>query len=450
MSGPSITPPEPGVAGWVRGRLRYSPRLVPDTLWTLTNNFLTVASGLVIFKIISHWIAASDYGRASLVLGIVGLLNSLIAGPLVLAHMRLYFDHAKNGEGEQYFQTVKRLLLLTAAGMSAVYLLFSGASAILGESVYWTLALPAILLLFTQTQLSGTFAFLEVGKAYRALTIAVAASKILQVPALVALLYLSVSRPASIVFSQAVASAVVVFVWSLLPSFYVRTSTTKFSMAKISAAAMHVFGWSIYLFNLFSWLLTTSDRYIIEHFWSTKEVGIYALNYGLWSVPFLSMNAWLEQLVRARLYESAEADDRKKMMSLIRRRLMLTATLGTTMTAAIYFVGSQIAVMVIGERYWFGTQLMMLICVAHLFYVLAASLHVVFHAVKRTHALMWIAIVTSVANVAANLVLVPKMGIIGAGWSTLAAYVLMFVITILTAWFVLLRAGTRSDMDEVR
>src|SRR5438477_40152 len=243
----------PTLAGRLRNRLKYSPRLIPDTFWTLTNNLFTAASGILIFKVISKLVPASEYGQASLVLGIVALLNNLVAGPAILAHLRLYFQHSKEGSGNLYARAVSRLLIKTAVMMSGVYLVIALAYLAVADRVYWQLAIPAVLLLFTQTQQTGTFAFLEAEKNYRGLMVAQSLSKVLQLPFLILLLWLVASGPASVVSSQVLAAGTVALIWGFfaMKKAPPGASEQEFSQKQIRESAWRVFGWSLYLFNLF-------------------------------------------------------------------------------------------------------------------------------------------------------------------------------------------------------
>src|SRR5437870_3262179 len=129
MPPPVSAPEQPGnlftSVKAMRNRLRRAPRLLPDTFWTLTSNILNIISGILIFKLVSWYVPAAEYGKASLVLGIVGLLSQFIAGPTNMAHLRLYFEHAKEGRGGLYARAVSTLLLKTAATMAAIYLVIA-------------------------------------------------------------------------------------------------------------------------------------------------------------------------------------------------------------------------------------------------------------------------------------------------------------------------------------
>ncbi|MCU1285737.1 MAG: polysaccharide biosynthesis protein [Acidobacteriales bacterium] len=405
----------------VKSRLRLSPRLLPDFLWTFGGNFFTALSGLFIFKIISRYVPAQEYGKASLVLGVAGLLSQFLAGPMVLAQLRLYFEQAKLGFAQEYATAIRKLLLVMAAVMSAIYLALAFFAQAKSNPIYLSLAIPAVLLIFTQTQLSGTLAILEGKKQYRGLMIGYSLSKVLQVPALILFVYLAVSGPTSVVLSQAIAALAVALFWGSWqrPS---ATAAADFSVRKLATSAMRSFGFSLYLFTLFGWLMATSDRYIIGHYWTTREVGIYAINYGLWSMPYMSLNAWLEGLVRSRIFERAEAEEWPVVRRILLNRLVLTFALCSLLTAFIYFVGKRIAIMIIGERYWHSETLMLLICAAHFLYIFGGVFYNFFIAAKRVRIMSNISFFAALTNVVLNIALVPRLGIIGAAWSTLAAY----------------------------
>jgi O-antigen/teichoic acid export membrane protein len=226
--------------------------------------------------------------------------------------------------------------------------------------------------------------------------------------------------------SQAIAAAVVVLVWRIRSSNTPTSKSNKkhFSLVDTAVSAFQAFGPALYLFSFFCWIMATSDRYIIDHFRTTKEVGIYAINYGLWSIPYLSLSAWLE-VTRTRVFERAEIQDWPGVRRILRNRLMLTCALAILITAVIYLFGKKLASLVIGEAYWHSRALMLIICTAHWFYVMGIAFQNAFTSAKRAATMVKIVFCMSLLNVLLNIILVPRFGIIGAAWSTLVAYVLM-------------------------
>jgi O-antigen/teichoic acid export membrane protein len=78
-----MSAPDPAPGGVLSLPLSIFRRLRHDALWSLAGNLLTVGSGLATLKIIGRFVETSQYGAASLVLGLVALLNQLIANPLL-------------------------------------------------------------------------------------------------------------------------------------------------------------------------------------------------------------------------------------------------------------------------------------------------------------------------------------------------------------------------------
>ena len=80
------------------------------------------------------------------------------------------------------------------------------------------------------------------------------------------------------------------------------------------------------------------------------------------SVPdgMLGLNAWLEVLVRARIFERAEARDWAGVRRLLRNRVLLGATCGTVITAVIYFFGHWLAFKIIGAVAGFVLSIVLL------------------------------------------------------------------------------------------
>ena len=342
---------------------------------------------------------------------------------------RLYFEHAKTGRGAHYEIAVRKHLLVTSAWLALIYLAVTVIGYAAGRTVYWNLAVPALLLLVLQTQLTGTFTFLEAERRYRSLTVAQSLFKILQVPCLIVLLQLTICAPTAIIGAQVVAVASVIALWGRRSRRVERSRVAAegFTTKEVAQSAAASFGWSVYLMTAFSWLLSTSDRYVIDYFLSSGEVGVYSVNYGLWSMPYLMLNAALELTIRSRVFQRAETADWAGVRTLILARLTISVALGLIGTGLLYLIGPKVAALVIGVPYRRGTELMLLIAGAHAFYAAGISYYSVFVSAKRVAVMVPIMAAACVLNVVLNVLLISQLGIIGAAWSTLITFSAMGV-----------------------
>jgi O-antigen/teichoic acid export membrane protein len=63
--------------------------------------------------------------------------------------------------------------------------------------------------------------------------------------------------------------------------------------------------------------------------------------------------------------------------------------------------------------------------IAHVFFVIANSFHILFVASKRTDLLLGATLIAALVNIVMNLAVVPRMGIFGAALSTLVGYIVL-------------------------
>ncbi|HUS18357.1 MAG TPA: lipopolysaccharide biosynthesis protein [Terriglobales bacterium] len=395
-------------------------RVWRDASWSLAGNLLTVASGLATLKIIGKLVPTADYGAATLVLGVCALLNQFIAGPLLSERIRLYFDHLKQGHTRTLSGALGGLLVKTSGLIAIVYVVGAGIFYLRGQATYLQLLLPVLVLIFMQPQLAAAFAQLEAHRNYRGLSLAQPLLNALQVPLLLILLWLAVSGAASIVWAQALA-AVLVFGGLALKSG--RTASASVGTeGTLSQSAISSFGWSLYLFNLASWIMSTSDRYLIDHFLQRSDVGIYVINYAFWAIPYTVLNGWINSFARPRLYARAADHSWGRVLRVVMATLGAGAGLAVVGTGIIYLLGKPLALWILGEKYWHSEQLMMLLATAHIFFLVGHTTSAYFLAIKNSHWVWISSLVAAMASIAANIVLLPKLGIIAAAITTLGGY----------------------------
>jgi O-antigen/teichoic acid export membrane protein len=404
------------------GKLLRSPRLVPDALWSFSANAVSVTSGLAVVKIISKLVPSVEYGRASLVLGVLALLNGFLAGPALAVHLRLHFDYQRFGAAAWFARFSRRVLFGVSVGVTLLYLAVALAYAARGARLYLALLVPAAMIIFLQPQVSATTNYLEAHRRYAALAMANVLPKIFQIPGLLFLLLLAIPGANAIVLSQALAILPLLFVFRVQSESrsLVKSTMHKHQLNKVKRSALE-FGGSVQIGYAVMWVLTTSDRYVIEHFRSLQDVGVYAMNYAFWSMPYLLLNGWLETLTRSRLYERAAQGDWAGAKRVLFWRGTVGVTLALLGTLIILLIGRPLAVRLIGN-YWNGWKLMMLISTGHIFLVLGYSIIPFFLAAKRARSILVATLAAAAANVTLNWFAVPALGILGAGLNTLVAY----------------------------
>lgn len=413
-------------------------RLMGDSFWSLLGNIAGILGGVLQYKVIASLVPADQYGRASLVLGILALLNMFLVNPLATAQLRLFFDYAHKGMAAQYQQRFRVLLYVVAGVCVLAYVLFALLSRAGGNQVYWGLAIPAVLVLISTPQATATTNFLELKRQYRDQSMATVVGKLSLLGILVLLLWTPLPRSTAIVLANALAPLLVIL-WFQRRARIDETDQSGGSGERIPWLSMvgAGFGGALYLSNFMMWCVSTSDRYVIGHYLPLHDVGVYTMNYGIWSVPYLALNAWLETTLRARFYARAASGDWDAARRITLVRLAFAFGLSVVGTAALYVVGPLVARWFLGPGYAASTSLMMTLAMAHVFYVAANSVMPVFLAAKKARYIVVSSAAAAGFNIGLNMWLVPRYGIHAAAASTLAGYAVLTVVTIVYAHAVL-------------
>jgi len=170
--------------------------------------------------------------------------------------------------------------------------------------------------------------------------------------------------------------------------------------------------------------LTSSDRYFLEHFASTTEVGIYSLGYKLGMVVSMMVSA-ISLAWGAQLFVIAKQSDAEQKYSRI-----LTYYL-----AAVGFVGLVISVLsrevleiFTSPAYYDAYLVVPLIVLSYICYGAMYMTNIALPVQGRTKYNTVIVVGAAVLNLGINAVLIPPFGMMGAAVSTLLSYLVLLIV----------------------
>ncbi|HEX8243574.1 MAG TPA: oligosaccharide flippase family protein, partial [Longimicrobium sp.] len=200
-----------------------------------------------------------------------------------------------------------------------------------------------------------------------------------------------------------------------------------------SAAVMrrlYRFGSPVVFWGLGSFVLTFSDRYFLNYFGGSAQVGVYSLAYkfGFLMATFASMpvmQAWEPQ----RFVVARRPDGPALLRDVF---FYLSLALGLAGLVITLFVGDVLAVMA-APGFRAAAGVVPLILLAIVFQEWATYCNLGLFMAERTRLYGWSGVIGVVAVTALNLLLIPRYGMWGAAWATLGAYALRFAAVYLFA-----------------
>lgn len=176
-----------------------------------------------------------------------------------------------------------------------------------------------------------------------------------------------------------------------------------------------------------AWVINLSDRVFLERYFSTDVVGIYTLGYKISSLVQLIATALL-MAYNPYFFKLANSEDQtnaKKNLYLAHNYyIIFLLFIGFT----IVFLSKDLIILIINEKYEAAIKYIPIISASYFFMQLASLQNLAYYQKKKTFALMWVTLASSVFNIFLNFILIPKYGASGAAYATLLTQLFFFII----------------------
>lgn len=171
------------------------------------------------------------------------------------------------------------------------------------------------------------------------------------------------------------------------------------------------------------WMLTFSDRWILGHFRSLEEVGLYSLAYNLSMILNMAVIA-INTAWGPVYYDLAGTEDGRAKLP----RLITVYASAVTLVAAGYLLFSREALLLLATpRYHAAAALVPVIVAGYFGFAMYAVLSTGIFYAKKTSLIPIISAGAAILNIGLNWWLVPKYGMWASAWATLVAYTAMAI-----------------------
>lgn len=374
--------------------------------------------------VFTRLLGAEEYGRYALMFTVLALIHTVTLAPGEAAAYRFTAQAKARGDLADHYATVRSLLLrsLLMAGvlMLVLTLALSHMPRYLRILPWMALLLPLNTLL--QATLEAHRANQEVGR-----YAAIFSFKLLGGFAIGAMIAWFTHIGAAAPFIGLVCAA------ALLNVFQVPWLARAAKGGHADAARRRAYlsyGLPVAAALSLDLLLSAADRFLITLFLGEASVGAYAAGYGVADKTILLLCAWAAMagapLVMAAWEEEGEAAAREQARGLVSTMLLI----GLPAATGLALVAEPLAEALIGEDVRDGaTRIIPWIAFAGLMNGLLIHYYTeAFQLAKKTGEQALLMLVPAGANIAANLVLIPMLGLIGAVVATVGSYALGILI----------------------
>lgn len=209
--------------------------------------------------------------------------------------------------------------------------------------------------------------------------------------------------------------------WWLRSSFRFRFDAARLREMLVFSAPLVFSGVAV-------WISLYIDRIMINHFLSVDEVGLYGIGYRLASVAGLVMVGFQGALTPLVYTYYRQAETPRQLARIFRFFLVfaLMVFLGLSLFA------TDILRLLTTEPFYGGAVVVIYLVPAMLLanmYIFAPGMGIA----KKTHYLIWINVGGALLNIVFNYLLIPVLGIVGAGLATMLGYLAVFAVKMMVS-----------------
>jgi O-antigen/teichoic acid export membrane protein len=400
-----------------------------DAIWTLVNTVISACSSLALVKLATLLIQPSQFGIASLILGLIALLNGLLGGPINQTFSRDLI--ASSNKSEKLSLVVDYRQLLTLGALIQIF-------ALIAYLLFWhqgeanfAIFILASMIIFGQLYQDNKLIILESQKDYKAYALCSSIARVIPILVLVVIAqFYKIEAEIYLLTFLLGAWISAMLPVSSAPSPIAFICKRQFSFKKISdlIAKRKEYIMILSLSWIGGWLMSTSDRFVIEIFRSHSEVGIYVLNYGLWSMPILFIGSWLMLVSKTRVFEWFNQHNDYALLRYLVATLAISLSIGTLFAIVLFVLKGMIDDVLLTEDYIIGVWPFIWITVGHICYLATMGPMTVALAENQPRVLWKLSLFGGTINLLGNLIFVPTWGITGAAATTAMSFALVALV----------------------
>lgn len=312
-------------------------RLAKEGVWVLGGQIAAVIGALVLVRVLTEYLEPAQYGQLALGLTLAGLVNQVVMGGVTAGIGRFYSIAAEKNDLPSYLRASQWLIGYATVTIVAIALILIAGMYWFGYSQWMGLA--AVALVFSV--LSGYNASLSgIQNAARQRAVVAfhggldAWLKILL--AVSVMLWLGSSSTA-VVLGYALSSLLVTGSQLFFLRRFIGPHGEKAGLFLNWRRQIWAYSWPFSVWGLFTWAQQASDRWALQAFTSTQDVGLYAVLFQLGYAPIGLATGMAMTFLGPILYQrSGSATDQSRNMSV--HRIAWRITFAGLIVTALAFI----------------------------------------------------------------------------------------------------------------
>lgn len=416
---------------------RYS-RLAKEGSWVILGQIAAVLGALVLVRVLTEYLAPSEYGHLALGLTIAALINLVVMGGVSNGIGRYYSIASEKHDLTGYLQASRQLMCYATLAVFCIGFLLLLGLYYSGYSRWMGLAGAALVF----SVLSGyNIALSCMQNAARQRAIVAFHGGLdawLKIVLAVAVMFWLGNSSTAVVIGYTLSSLIVTASQLIFLKRLMRAVVEERNHSIDWVPQMWSYSWPFSVWGAFVWLQQSSDRWALEAFSTTQEVGFYAVLFQLGYVPVFMVTNMAMTFMGPILYQRAgEATDSNRNANVARLAkrtvylFIIITLIGFLITAVFHEWFFRILV---AAEYRVISNLLPWLVLAGGLFAAGQVIALKLMSDMRSSAMLWAKIVTALIGLSLNIFGAMFAGIRGVVGAWVVFSVIHFIWMALIGW----------------
>jgi len=403
-------------------------KIFKNTSLYAIGNVLPQVAGFFLLPIYTRYLTPGDYGIVSSMQVLGTMLVVFFTLAIDRSIYRLYFDYKSEADKKNYLGTITIGLFIISIGVLALLFLFRGMVGQIYKSIsFYPFYAYAILTAFFSVYAIVPKIYFQLNEK-AGIFVLLSVIQFLFKTAFTLWFVVEQRLGAAGMLEGTMLANIVIF--PLFIYLSIKTINFKFDL-KILKASL-AFSLPMIPGLLSAWILNLSDRVFIERYFNLHEVGIYSLGYKIAGLVLILTSAF-NLAYNPVFYKLANSEDQvlaKKQLFRYNHLFLIALLISSFL---ISFFSKEAIQLLLDPKYNEAYKIVPIIAFAYFISQASGLFNLMIYQEKKVTQLVIIGIIGAVLNVFLNFILVPTLGIYGAGYATILSFVLIFILSYLYA-----------------
>lgn len=397
-----------------------------DSAWYLAANTSVAVIGFIAIPILTRIFPPADYGIFSLVNTAIALGSPILYAWLVSGIIRFHPEHEDRDELDVFYSSVFNLVPYYLVFFLWILLPVAAFALPLGK--YRVLICLGIAVLALWVVFNIALALVrarQMAWEYAALTTFVAFCRYLVGAGIAVWLGRGVEGPFWGWLGALLIAVPIELIMLKASHFYSRKKISR-DLQKVFFS----FGFVLVFVTFLSEILSAADRYMVQAFKGSYEVGLYSMVYTLVTNSLGVISGFIALASVPVIMQVYEREGEERTVTLIGKITRYYMMLLVPAMAGIWILRDPITRVVTSSRYVPAEPAFLPITAGIVFFYVSWIPAYAFHIKKRTRLTLIPMAVATAINIALNLFMIPRYGFTGAAWATFISYLGYMIILV--------------------